>query len=310
MIVVLNPEAGGGNALAKWQKIESRVRTIIGECRLVVPRDRAAIRSSVRSGLGGGEADFVAAGGDGTVNAVVAALVEEAGLGSLGHIRLGAVGLGSSNDFHKPFDQVIDGIPVKLNFGATVRHDICLLVYRDGAGATRTRPWIINASIGTTAEANRFFNAPDATLGFLKRTMPGWAIAYAALHTIVTYGGTRVTISLGGGGNRALRTNVRNLGVVKNPHFTGALRYDSPFEPNGGRFWVHVLHGVRLPRVLIALAGLARGRFAGRQGTSSWRAPKLSVESEVPFAVEADGEVVTATRAYFSVAPFGLEVCT
>ena len=119
-----------------------------------------------------------------------------------------------------------------------------------------------------------------------------------------------MTLTVGGVGGQVLQANVRNLGVVKNPHFTGSLRYDSPYEPNGGRFWVHLLHDVRLPRMMVTLAGLARGRFSGRPGTRSWLAPALSAESEVPFAVEVDGEVVTATRADFSVAPFGLEVCT
>ena len=187
MIVYLNPEAGGGTARAKWREIESRVHGIVGEYRLVTPLDRAEIRGLVRSALAGGVTDFVAAGGDGTVNAVVAALVEEAGPKNLGRLRLGAVGLGSSNDFHKPFDHCIDGIPLKLNFGSTARHDICLLTYRDADGELNTRPWIINASIGTTAEANGFFNAPDATLRFLKGAMPGWAIAYAVLRTIITY---------------------------------------------------------------------------------------------------------------------------
>jgi diacylglycerol kinase family enzyme len=52
-----------------------------------------------------GETDFVAAGGDGTVNAVVSALVENASPDALRRIRLGAVGLGSSNDFHKPLSE-------------------------------------------------------------------------------------------------------------------------------------------------------------------------------------------------------------
>lgn len=310
MIVYLNPEAGGGTASAKWRRIEPQVRNMIGEYSVVTPREAGEIRGFVSSALARGTTDFVAAGGDGTVNAVVAALLETVGPKGLKGIRLGAVGLGSSNDFHKPYQDRIGGIPVKLNFKTTVRHDICLLNYRDDMGEWITRPWIINASIGTTAEANGFFNAPDRVLRFLKRVVPSWAIAYAALRTIIVYQGVQMALSQNGVGGQMMHANVRNLGVVKNPHFTGSLRYDSPNEPNGGRFWIHLLHDVRLPEAIATLAGLARGRFSGHPGTRSWRAATLSVESDTRIAVEADGEVVTTTRADFSISPFALEVCS
>jgi diacylglycerol kinase family enzyme len=57
------------------------------------------------------------------------------------------------------------------------------------------------------------------------------------------------------------------------------------------------------------LAGLLFGRFNGRR-TGSWRATRLRIESDRPFAVEGDGEVVMAIRAYFSVVPDLLRVCT
>lgn len=309
MIVILNPAAGGGRALVKWDRIEPTVRAAFSDCELVTPGSAAEIGQRVKAALEAGRRDFVAAGGDGTVSLVAAALLEHARADQLRRVRLGAIGLGSSNDFHKPSrrDRRIAGVPVKLEFSAATPHDVGVLNYADETGTPRRRIWIVNASIGTTAEANRFFNQPDTTLRFLKRATPSLAIVYAALRTIIAYRGLAITLTVDE--RWFVRTRLKNLGVVKNPHFTGALRYDSPYEPASGRFHVHLLNEMPLPRVARVLLGLLHGRFSGHAGARSWPATRLRAESDTPFAVEGDGEVVTATRAEFSLIPGGLQVC-
>jgi diacylglycerol kinase family enzyme len=110
-------------------------------------------------------------------------------------------------------------------------------------------------------------------------------------------------------GHRTI-VHLRNLGVVKNPNFTGCLRYDSPYEPDSGEFFVHLLAESSLRDTVITLARLARGRFAGRRTARSWRGNWLALASARPFAVEADGEIVVTRRAEFSVAPRALQVCS
>ena len=310
MIVILNPAAGGGSALAKWRRIESCVRQRVGPFRLVVAEGPADVKAAVAAALRNGENEFIAAGGDGMVNLVLTAILEGAPSGTLARVKLGAVGLGSSNDFHKPLsrERMIDGIPLRLDFVATVAHDVGLLTYRDEADNLQSRRWIINASVGTTAEANHFFNQPNRTLRALKRLLPAWGMAYAALRTILTYRSRRMTLTLDEA--ETVRARVKNLGVVKNPHFTGSLCYGSPYEPGSGHFYVHLLRNVSFPRLALTLFGLLRGRFHGNGGAQSWRATKLRVEADAPFAVEGDGEVVVTSRAYFSVVPGLIRVCT
>jgi diacylglycerol kinase family enzyme len=310
MIVILNPNAGAGTARAKWTRLEPRIRDRLGPFRLVVPTNAAAVDLVVAQAIRDGETEFVAAGGDGTVNKVMNAILEGAPRGLVEHIKLGAVGLGSSNDFHKPFsrERTIDGVPFKLDFVSTVRHDVGLLTYRDEDEKLHTRRWLINVSVGTTAEANHLFNNPDPPLRFFKRFSPWRGMAYAALRTLVGYRPSKMSITVDG--DDSVHTRVRNLGVVKNPHFTGALRYDSPYEPGGGHFYVHLLRNLPLPGVVLALARLAFGKFNGHNGTRSWRATRLRIQAERPFAVEGDGEVVTTSRAYLSVVPDLLQVCT
>jgi len=309
MIIILNQLAGAGTAGAKWRRLEAKVEEIIGPFTLVVESDVTRVEGRIAAALRDGEREFVAAGGDGTVNLVMTSILKSAPRGVLEHVKLGAIGLGSSNDFHKPVarDHLIQGVPIKLDFDSTIWHDICLLTYRDPVDSVRSRRWLINASVGTTAEANRFFNNPSRLLSLLKR-FPALAIAYAAFRTIVRFRGLDMTITLDE--EETVRGRVNNLGIVKNPHFTGSLAYDSPYAPGDGHVHVHLLRNLGVMRLVFAVARLARGKFDGRLNARSWWVTRLRIEAEQPFAVEGDGEVILARRAYFSVLPDLLQVCT
>jgi diacylglycerol kinase (ATP) len=199
------------------------------------------------------------------------------------------------------------GIPARLDFAAAQRADLGVLLYLDVEGAARRRFWINNASIGVTADGNYRFNSPDRVLAGLKRIATGASIAYATLAAVACHRPRVLTLSENGA--PPLTLPISNLGIVKNPHFAGALRYDSPHEPASGSFHVHLLEGSSLRRLLPALWGLAHGRFAGRRGSRSWQASQLAVRAAEPFPVEVDGEVVVARHACFTILPRCVRVC-
>jgi diacylglycerol kinase family enzyme len=306
MIVLLNPRAGAGTALAKWRKAEPTVQRLVGPFETIVADSPQAAAQIVRSRLDEGELHLIAAGGDGTVNMVVSTIMRH---GARESVKLGAIGLGSSNDFHKPANgrRRIAGAPHKLSFDAVVRHDVCLLMYEDESGITRFHHFLLNASIGTTAEANWLFNNPDRVLRLLKRVSADTGIGYAAIKTILRYQPQHFTLTVDEG--PATELLAKNVGIVKNPNFTGSLRYDSPYEPGSGELYVHLLRKTSAARLAIILLGLLRGRFTGQPGTRSWSARRLTVSADTPFAVECDGEVTTTSRATFSVIPRLLQVC-
>jgi diacylglycerol kinase family enzyme len=308
MIALINPSAGGGTALEKWARIESRLRRITGAMDVYVTGDAEDLGFQVARALDEGETRFIAGGGDGTVNAVLQSLVEFTPPVMLERISLGAVGLGSSNDFHKPYHLVIGGVPCRIGFGTATRHDVGVLAYTDPEGQHDTRYWLVNASIGTTAEANHFFNHPDRLLRFLKKRSASSGILYAAGRTLLRYRCREMTLWL----DDSIETTalVQNIGVVKSPHFAGSLHYDSPHEPDSGDFYVHRLEKISTPRLASAFAGLARGRFTGRRGTNSWKARRLSVRNCGPFAIEFDGEVTVAHEATFSLYHSKIRVCS
>jgi diacylglycerol kinase family enzyme len=309
MLAVVNASAGGGKGMARWQRVAPRLARRLGAFTTVFPRDATDAREVIRRALLDGECDLIAAGGDGTVNLVVATILQHTSARDREMLRLGAVGLGSSNDFHKPgrIENLLEHVPARVAFHRTIRHDVGRLRYRMPGGDWSCRRWILNASIGVTADGNRRFN-DDPTVARLKRLHADLGMAWAALEALRHGAPRAMTVTTDGGAERVVR--VTNLGIVKNPHFTGVLRYDSAYDPGSGYFVVHLLGDVNRRERVRAFLALRRGRFTGRSGTATWPARHLRVASDHPFAVEGDGEVVVTTEAEFSLDPRALAVCT
>lgn len=307
-VVLLNPAAGGGLAARRWREVEPEVRRRLGDY-VLVRGEGPGLEQELGRRIAGGSRDFVAAGGDGTVNRLLELLIAAADEAVLPCLRLGAVGLGSSNDFHKAVEEEpsLGGVPLRLERAGAQLHDVGRLRYRDDRGSERVRHWINNASIGTTAEANRLFNHPTALLRALKRWSPWRGIIYTAVREIVEYRSRPMVLALDDGDS--LEALVKNLGIVKNPHFSGDLRYDTPYEPGSGVFYVHLLERVSAPRLAYTAWGLLHARFTGRKGTRSWRARRVRVTARQPFAIEFDGETVVAGEAVFDLLPRLIQVC-
>lgn len=308
MIILINPSACGGRAVEKWKSIESAVRERLGPAELLILNDGIDAKQCVGAALNDGHTEFVAAGGDGTVNLLLESIMVQVTPALLPGVKLGAIGLGSSNDFHKPLrvDRRMKGVPCKLDFGAAAAHDVGVLTFED-QGSVRTRHWLVNASVGITAEANYFFNEPAAILSTLKGLTTSGAIAYAALHALAAHRNRRMAMAIDDG--PPILTSVTNIGIVKNPHFSSAFSYGSLHEPASGRFYVHLCENMSRPRVLFTLWRSSRRGFSGLPHTRSWRSRRLTVQAGRRFAVEFDGEVVRTTRASFSIRQGAIQLC-
>jgi diacylglycerol kinase family enzyme len=308
MIIFLNPSCDYGKGRKKWQKVEPELRRRFGEFTVeeILSPDRLA--GQVEDAIAVGENFFIAAGGDGTVNLLLNALMNA--LRCKPEAVMGAVGLGSSNDFHKPFrpETFVEGIPARLNRDSAKPCDIIRVRFHLALNQFVTRYCIINASIGITAQANAIYNS---RLPFIKRiqkfSIEG-AIIASALKTIFTFHNIPCQIALQGAAPLSCR--LTNLGVIKNPYFAGGLCYDTPVKPDDGRLGVNLCAGMTIIESIKTLARLYKRQFRGRLKTYSWSTTGLSVSSEQPFALEMDGEVVPAKRAEFELLPKRVRCCS
>ena len=162
MLIFLNPAAGGGRALDRWDGIAPRLASLNG-IQLHLLDGQADGLQVLIDAVQRGETEIVAAGGDGTVNAVLTMLMQPALRDNPGRLTFGAIGLGSSNDFHKPATDTVEDCPCKLDFAHARLRDVGMLT-AEVNGTRVYRYFISNASIGATADANREFNEPDRLL--------------------------------------------------------------------------------------------------------------------------------------------------
>lgn len=295
MLILVNAGANGGKGAKRWARVERALdvefeavpTTSAGHAKEILAKTRHTV--------------VVAAGGDGTVNGVANALFE---LGRT-DIALGAIGLGSSNDFHKPFDRTIADVPVRIGEPHAV--DVGRATLHGPDGRATVRHFLLNASLGFVAEGNAFFNTGDPTLLWLKRRNVEAAIVYTAVRNLAKFRPIDTWVSLDDG--PAVRVALANLGILKKVHFAGGMKYDTPVSAADGMFDVNVWGRMNRADLVRTMANLYRGRFSGMPRTHAWRARRVSVVPEEPVHFETDGETTRIVRAELEVLPRALRVC-
>jgi len=304
-LVVLNPAAHGGKGRKLWSRAVPAVSSRLTP--LVVETDPGRCwHDAVERAVDNGIRIFIAAGGDGTVNALGNTLIDSRNGHPLENFTIGAVGLGSSNDYHKPFSDRVRGIPVKTNPDKSILRDVCRARYIAADGSEHRRHFIVSASMGATAEANAFFNSGDRIQRWLKPRWTGGAILYSALATIATYRNIPARLNLDG---EEFDCGITNLSVLKTPYLSGSFRFDTPVAKDDGLLSVNLCAGLTRWATLGALADLARGKFMGRPGRTHRQARRLTVRPERPAALELDGEVIVIREVVFDVLDERIREC-
>ena len=306
MIAILNILACGGTSAVKWEKIKSKLPPM-DDLKVFITRNREDLSDVVKSSLKRGETNFIAGGGDGSVNILLNVLIKSTDLNQIENIKIGAIGLGSSNDFHKPFKNIIEGIPYALNFNYSQPRDIGYTDFFNN-GIKHRKYFLINASLGLTAYGNKIFNNGDWFLKTIKRINSDLAIYYAALKTIFNFRNIDIQIHTKTTGS--FQTNLSNLGIVKNSHFSGNLMYDSPTNYCNGMFNFFLCEKMNKIEYIKLFNALAKNRFKNVIKSRSWTGSELKVTSEKPFLVEYDGEIVSTDKASFGILKNKIRVCT
>lgn len=300
--ILVNLSANHHKAAAKWERIKDKLFTQTSEIQVIpicytVPFDVVTCVSKLYNEEG--ITHFISAGGDGSINFLINALTNIPG-STLATFTVGGIGLGSSNDFLKPFNRFIEGIPVKIDLPNTYVQDIGTVFYRSEE-KEHQKLFLINASIGLLAKANHTFNKGDRFINFFKSRKLDWAINYTALKTLFTYRPALVEIA-----TQKERKQIRlnSLSVLKNPHVSGNFKFDQSILPNERLFGINYVHGQNIWEVIRTVIHLAQGCFVkskNQKGRASFKSNYLKLNSEEWMYLETDGEVELVKDATFSI---------
>ncbi len=303
-LVIVNPRACRRSAVQRYARIRSEVESGYRVRHALLDASGEWLHAVDRARRDGFDR-VIAVGGDGTVHAVANALLE-GGVSASKDLTLGAVGLGSSNDFHKPVRSRARGIPIRM--GAPTGRDVGLATWEDARGVSHARWFVVSASIGLVARANRRFSAERDRASWLGTRSVGAAIAYAALGALVRHENLRARLTPSIEAEER-SVELSNLSVMLTPYLAGSFRYDGTVPRESGRFALHLCEGMARLGLLGAMAELLRGRFGQSPGTASWSSGAVSLDLNAEDDLELDGELFRARKVRFEAFPTALAVC-
>jgi diacylglycerol kinase family enzyme len=308
MLILLNKYANAKGCLRKWQEVKRELedKHIRDEYALAYSFDE--FQQRFYQCFKDGECHFVAAGGDGTVHFLVNQIMKMSSF-AREQIVVGAIGLGSSNDFHKTYSVhkgVNHKLQLKLDYRSAIHHNIGQVDFEDENLKWQRRFFIINCSVGIIAQANYLFNSNRKVVGWLKPRWVMGAIWYSALETLFLAKNIPAEIFVD---KKKCETEVTSLSIFINPHVSGNFCYDFAVSPQGDSLGVALCERMGILERLKTLFSLAQGKFSGLPKTRTWMASRLEFNPKEPVALEMDGEVCLARRIKIKLLRKALKVC-
>ena len=239
-------------------------------------------------------AGVVAVGGDGTVHEIVNGLVRA----SQGEptMPLGVVPLGSGDDFAKL-------IPPQAAIGGKAQHwqqaiEKLTMARTQAFDVGRMQGWIDQAGRRPVGDAEYFMNGMDVGFGAhgnrnlakVPRFLKGQAAYMAAvLKTLIDYPVLHLTVQIDEGAPYQFSTTMT---AVTNGRCIGGSFWVCPeAKPDDGLLDLMLVQAVGRLTILGLIPKILRGAHAKEATLRMVQAKRLLLQSEGPFAVEADGEM-------------------
>ncbi|MEX2324870.1 MAG: YegS/Rv2252/BmrU family lipid kinase [Nitriliruptoraceae bacterium] len=299
-VIIANPAAGVGDG-GVLQRLRAGLDAQQFDYEMIITEARGHATQLARDAvLSKNRRYVIAVGGDGTVHEVVNGLVDaEQGAAIADGLVLGVVSAGSGADFARTFG--LDRPPEKL-----VPHLVSETSMPVDLGRVRaTTPLgdVRAAVFANVAEAG--FGGKVA--GIAARLPRQLGPARYAAGIVVGWGGFRrveTTIVI----DTTERTErVCNVVVANGQFFGGGMHVAPRALPNDGVFSVQ-LWGGSVTDVIRASRQLRTGAHLQRPDVRSWNSSTVTIQSQRPLIVEADGERIGVTPASFDVLPAAIAV--
>jgi diacylglycerol kinase (ATP) len=292
--VILNPTAGGGRAgrMASAIQTELAARGLDTEVVLTTARGHAvelARAAAADHGL------VVAAGGDGTIHEVANGLLS-AGVSGRG-AGLAVLPIGTGNDFAK----LLGGRRLEHAFdsilrGATRAVDVGFVQWGD-----QSEYFINGMGTGIDVEVVRQIAGLPRVRG-----VAGYLIG--VLRALRVFEPIRARLRID---DAEVDRRVMIVGIGNGVSQGGGFYITPDARPDDGRLDLCVIDEMSLPRVLVTLPQLMRGRHVNLPTVSMHRFQRLEVETEGPLFFQLDGELREPTgvrRMTIEVRPGALRV--
>jgi diacylglycerol kinase (ATP) len=280
---IVNPVSGNGRGAAVWHKLEKELRRqkIDYVIRLTSTQGEAkqlAVDLLQKEGV----TDIVAVGGDGTVNEVVNG-INEAQVACV----LGYVPAGSGNDFARGHNVPRDPIQaLQRILHGQEKAEVDLLKINGKVAISSIGAGLDGQVAKTTNEARykKWLNA--LKLGVLSYFL-------SVVRVLLSYKPCEVTITIDG--RQEKLQNVWLIAVANIPSYGGGMLICPGAASDDGIADICVVSSVNRWSLLRAFPLIYSGRHVHHPAVRFFRGQTITIQSERPLVVHADGEVVAVT---------------
>lgn len=224
-------------------------------------------------------------GGDGTMNAAAAPLVDC-------RLPFAILPLGTANDLVRTL-----GIPLSLEEACQVILDGRL--HPIDLGKVNDRLFFNVASLGLGVEVQRLHE------GERKRR---WKLLSYVVSVVDGFRTTRpFRARIVNDGSRH-RVRCIHIAVGNGRHYGGGMTMAEDAAIDDGALDLYLLRPQRFSELLMLTPALRWGRHKGYDRTMTLRGSRITIDTGRPMAINADGELVSRTPAVFTVVPKALQV--
>ena len=296
LVLIANPRAGSGKVDAALPAVERVLRDLGLDYRIVRTTHPGHATEAAREALLGGERFLVAVGGDGTVHEVVNGMLED-GKPVAPDTVLGVVAAGSGCDFVRSFGLPPDAVKAAGHLaGDQVRTIDVGSVTCAGQDRPRYFVNIAEAGLGGAVVAR---TAGLTRAGTLTRFLGGAKYAVGFWLTLPRFRPAAVRLDADG---HAYAWRAFNVVVANCRFYGGGMQISPKSDPGDCLLDVLVMTGPKSDS-FTTLPKVYRGTHLPHRHIVELRAGQVHVDADMPFPVEADGEILGATPASFGIIP-------
>ncbi|MBF0548712.1 MAG: hypothetical protein HQM08_30060 [Candidatus Riflebacteria bacterium] len=307
--IFLNPSANRNTSQTNWSKVEEALKKQSFEVRLKTSSSRENLISTILESINGGARKLVAAGGDGTfqilLDSVMSARIKHPEL--LNELFIGAIGMGTSNDFHKPFtpEKMLGGFPAKVREEASKKHDVLMLTVKSPDGSQSVRHFLQSSNVGAIPVTNEVLTQERGFLHSLYNYCYPLGLPLASLYVLFTYEGFEGVVQVGEEKFEGLFTGMT---LLKRPYMAGSFVFKTNRVCDDGLMDLGLCKKVGAFRSLALTGAFQNQGFGGHPEVIFREISSVSVMFSKPQTVDIDGELIKATEATWKVLPKALNI--
>ncbi len=302
ILVIANPRSRGGATGKKLPEIERGLRRH-GLSYELATTTRAGHASELARAAFGTDVECIAVvGGDGTLNEVSQAYLDERGEAVVGP-DLALLPSGSGGDFRKTLDLSgsIEEAAAKIRFGGRRSIDLGALSMIAHDGRPIVRAFVNIASFGVGGVVDQLVNDSPKWMG-------GKAVFFlATLRSLATFKNMDVRIRIDS--IPFYEGKIFNVAIANGRYFGGGMKIAPHADPGDGRFEVVALGDLSRTEIIQLSAKIYQGSHLGELGVSVGSGRVIEAEPVHPWGsvlLDVDGEAPGRLPIRASILPGAL----